>query len=190
MASKGTGNLHYVYAEALYDVAHEAGQLTRVEEEMLALQQILAKQPVLNRFLETPTVMPEQKRKVLLSALSNFSPITLNFLCVLVNKQRVRLLDKIVAAFHEHCNEKAGIAEMTVTSARPLDAGEKASLNGVLEKKLGRKVKLVEKVRAELIGGFVLSHRDQQWDLSLVHRLGRLVNRMEDARDALGVWKD
>ncbi|MCW8129894.1 MAG: ATP synthase F1 subunit delta [Planctomycetota bacterium] len=190
MASKGTGNLHYVYAEALYDVAFEAGVLVRVEEEMLAVQDMLGKHPVIHRFLETPTIMAEQKRAVLLEALKELHPITLNFFCVLVAKQRVRLLDKIVDAFHEHCNDKAGIAEMTVTSAQPLDPGQRAKLAEVLERKMGRKVKLVEKVRRELIGGFVVTHLDQQWDLSLVHRLGRLVDRMETAREALGVWKD
>ena len=103
-------------------------------------------------------------------------------------KRRVGLLDRIAEAFHLHANEKAGIAEMHLQSARVFEPAQKDKLARTLQEKLGRKVVLQESVRPELLGGFILRHQDRQWDTSLIHRLARLVSRMQVAKEALGVW--
>jgi len=190
MAGKVTGNLATVYAAALYEVAREAHALQQVEEELRLLRDLLNKDLTLRRFFETPTVTPAKKRTVIEGALKELSTCTRNFLSVLVRKQRVGLLNRIVEAFHELANEKAGVAEMTLESARPFEAAEKEKLFKTLTSLLGRKVVFQERVRPELLGGFVLRHKDRQWDTSLISRLDRLVNRMKIAKEALGVWKE
>ncbi|MCZ7646385.1 MAG: ATP synthase F1 subunit delta [Planctomycetota bacterium] len=188
MPSEASESLAFVYAEALYDAAVESGSLVRVEEELLALKGLLAADPRYLRFFETPTVGFDDKRKVVGSVFGGLSKELANFLLVTIRKGRVGMLPAIVDAFHEHANRKAGIAEFTVISARALEDGERNVLRQRLEQGLKRKIEIREKVEPELLGGFVLAHEDQRWDCSLIHRLGRLVDRVESVKPNLGIW--
>jgi len=190
MAGKATGSLATVYAEALYEVAQEARAHRQVEEELRLLEDLLTQDPTVRRFFETPTVTPGDKRKVIEDALKDFSPYTRNFLSVLVRKQRVGLLARIVEEFHTLANEKSGISEIMLESARPFEAAEKEQLAKTLAGMLGHEVVFLERVRPELLGGFVLRHKDRQWDTSLVSSLDRLVDRLEIAKEAVGVWAE
>ena len=189
MKSKESGVLAQVYAEALYDVAMQAGILAQVEEELLTLQQALRRDVLAQRFLDSPSIPAEAKRRVLSQGLTSVSSITRNFLCVLIGRRRLGLLDRIVEALHQQCNDKAGIAEMVLESASALSPGERAKLNETLEAVAGRRVLLRERVRPELLGGFVVRHQDWQWEQSVASRLVRLAGRLKATREALGVWR-
>jgi F-type H+-transporting ATPase subunit delta len=178
----GGQSIAYAYAEALYDVASEGGNVVSVEAELQAIDKALSAEPRLRLFLETPTVPFEDKRKVLTSALSGISKPVLNTLCLAIEHGRISLFDAMVHAFHRHANEKAGVAEVNVISARQLDARELENLSAVLQKKLNQKIKLVESVRPELLGGIVVTHNDRNWDASVSHRLERIVNKIEEVK--------
>lgn len=190
MAKKQAGGLAPVYAEALYDVAKEKGSLDRVAAEVVAVRDILNREPLLRRFFETPTVALEDKRKVIAVAFKDLSPEVRNLLSVVVDRRRVGIFEKIAEAYHALANEKAGIAEVRLESVQALDAAAKEKLGKVLQKAIGKKVVFHEETRADLLGGFVLTHGDRQWNASLSHRLREAARRMEGAKDALGVWKD
>jgi F-type H+-transporting ATPase subunit delta len=190
MAKKQAGGLAPVYAEAMYDVAKEKGSLDRVAAEVAALAGILDKEPLLRRFFETPTVSAEDKRKVIEAGFKDFSAEVRNLLSVVVDRQRVGIFEKIAEAYHALANEKAGIAEVRLESVQALDAAAKERLGKVLERTIGKKIVFQEETRADLLGGFVLTHGDRQWNASLAHRLRQASRRMEGAKDALGIWKD
>lgn len=181
--------LAQVYANALYDVAAQIGHVTEVEEQLLALQQMLHTEPRFCLFLESPTILVEEKRKVIRALLESFDRPLHNFLCLLVHRQRTELLDMIVDAYHELANLALGIAEMELAAARLLTADEQARLEAMLEAKMGRKVVIRQRARPELLGGFVLKRGDLQWDTSVSRRLGRLVRRMAENKAAVGVWR-
>ena len=182
--------LAYVYANALYDVAAQQGLVTEVEEELLALQQVLRAEPRFRLFLESPSVRLEEKRKVIRSLLDSFHRPLANFLCLVVHRQRLELLEMIVDEYHELANLALGIAELELAGARALLEDEAAQLTAVLEARMRRKVVIRQKVQPELLGGFVLKRGDLQWDTSLSRRLGRMLQRMAENKEAVGVWRE
>jgi F-type H+-transporting ATPase subunit delta len=182
--------LAHVYANALYDVAASCGQVTGVEEELLALQQMLRAEPRFRLFLESPTIRVAEKHRVIRILLEGFSHPLRNFLCLLVRRQRSQQLDMIVDAYHELANLALGIAEMELAGARLLTADELARLAAMLEAKMRRKVVIRQRARAELLGGFILKRGDLQWDTSVSRRLARLVHHMAENKAAVGVWKE
>ena len=177
-------SIAHVYAEALYDVAAEAGTVADTERELDALAKALAGDVRLRLFLETPTVPVETKRKVLTSALSGVSKPVLNLMLLAIEHARINVFGAIASGFHRHANKKAGIAEVEVSSARALDSNEQDRLKAMMAKKLNQKVVLIEHVRAELLGGLILTHDGRAWDGSIVHRLGRIVDKIEEAKVA------
>lgn len=191
MANK-TGNkaLAAIYAEALYEAAQSANVLEQVKAELVALREILARSPRLEGMLVSPTVTFENKRKVIDTTFAKFSKITRNFLTVLVDRKRATVLDTVATEFQSLANKKAGIARVDVKSARALDAGEREKLESLLKKRLNKTIDLHEHVHPELLGGLVLQHEDRLWDASVVHVLGRMVEKMEELKVMANVLKE
>jgi len=187
-----TGNkaLAAIYAEALYEAAQSANVLEQVKAELVALREIIARSPKLEGMLVSPTVTFENKRKVIDTTFAKFSKITRNFLTVLVDRKRATVLDTVATEFQSLANKKAGIARVDVKSARALDAGEREKLESLLKKRLNKTIELHEHVHPELLGGLVLQHEDRLWDASVVHVLGRMVEKMEELKVMANVLKE
>ena len=184
-------SLAHVYAHALYDVAAQQGHVQEAEEELLALEGMLHAEPRFQRFLETPTVPLPQKRMVVREILRSFHQPVVNFLCLLVDHQRLGLLKMIIDEYHELANMAQGIAELHMEAARALDPGELQQLTAVLAGQMRRRVVIRQRVRPELLGGFVLRRGDRQWDSSVSRRIHRLVRRMEaNRREGAMLWQE
>jgi F-type H+-transporting ATPase subunit delta len=187
-----TGNkaLAAIYAEALYEAAKDAGTLDQVSAELLALREIISRSPKLELMLVSPTVSFGDKRKVIESTFKKFTPITRNFLSVVVERKRAAILDTVVTEFQDHANRMAGIASVQVKSAEPLEDAERQKLKSMLTKRLNKKIDLHELVHPELLGGLVLQHEDKVWDASVIHKVRRMVKEMEELKVTVGVIKE
>jgi F-type H+-transporting ATPase subunit delta len=191
MAHKDAGvNLADIYAEALYDAATAAGELPRIEAELLAFTVAVIQDGRLMRFLDSPVIPFGDKRRVLESALAGFHRITLNFVLVVVERVRVEMVEAIGRAFRDHANRMAGIAEFRVTTAIRLEPEESRRLKELLERRLARPVILSEAVRPALLGGLVLEHDDFRWNCSLAKRLQGLVAQMAREQTGAALWTE
>lgn len=194
MSKKRAGKgLATIYAHALYDAAAEAGLVQQVEQELLAFQELLQRDPRLALFLDSPVIPGEKKQQALSSLAQMTQTLTqpgLNFLRVLVKRQRVELLDHIVDAFREYCNQMAGIAEINVASVRELEPAETERLGVALQKYFGRKVVVQTVVRSDLLGGLVISHGGRVLNDSLAHHLKRLMEHIGATRSGLQFYRD
>jgi F-type H+-transporting ATPase subunit delta len=164
--------------------------MPRIEEELLAFMCAVVQDERVLLFLDSPVISFGEKRAVLAGALAGFHPVTVNFVLVVVERQRVEMLEAIARAFRDHANRAAGIAEFRVTSARPLELAERQTLEAALRRKMNRPVVLSERVDPRLLGGMTLAHEDFRWDASLAHHLKRLVVQMTAERTGETHWED
>lgn len=185
-----TQGLAQIYAGALYDVAVQQGIAEQVEHEVLAMNTALKTDERFGRFLDSPVIEFEAKRKVLQEALRDFAAPVRNFMCILARRQRLELLGAIVHEFHDHCNEAAGVAEFDVVSARELEPDERARLKAALAARMGRTVVLREEVRPRLVCGMILKREDQHWDGTAVRRLRTVVAKMGEVKATAGMWTE
>ena len=106
------------YAKALLDVLYPA-RAEMGREQLMKFAAILTQQAEGRLVLENPTVSTE-KRKELLNkigdALALDVPIR-NFLGLLVERNRLDLLDEIVSTYETLLDEKLGVIRARVTSA-------------------------------------------------------------------------
>lgn len=88
-------------------------------------------------------------------------------------------VDKVIGEFEKIWNEKRGIVEAEITSARELDKEIVKSLHNHIIKLSGAKeIVLTEKVDKKILGGVVIRHGDRVVDGSLRTRVGELKNKM------------
>jgi len=104
-----------------------------------------------------------------------------NFLQLLADNRRLRLLPEIAAQFEVLRSEAERIADVEVISASELSAEQSKSLQAALERRLGLAVRLHPQVDRSLVGGAIVRYGDFVVDGSLRGRIERLGAAMSGA---------
>ena len=92
-----------------------------------------------------------------------------DFIKILIKKNQINLIGKILVEFEKHWNGQRGIKNVEVTTADPLL--HKKIIVSELERYLNKKVELEEKVDKEIIGGLIIKYDDILIDGSVKNRL-------------------
>jgi F-type H+-transporting ATPase subunit delta len=101
-----------------------------------------------------------------------------NFVVALAEARRLDCLPQIAALFDTYKDEAEGIADVTVTSAAPLDERQEQTLTEALTRRLKREVRLHCTTDPKLLGGAVVRSGDLVIDGSVRGRLERIANEL------------
>ena len=102
----------------------------------------------------------------------------MNFVCLVLDKDRANLLPEMLKAYEELMDEASGIIPVNVTSAFELSAEQLNDLRAAFEKKFSAQVRLITSVDKTLIGGIKAQVGDTVYDGSLSRRLSDLSRRL------------
>lgn len=142
-------------------------------EQLRTFASILESQNQAKRLFENPTVSAE-RRKSLASAIGNavgFDTPVLNFVNILIERNRLDLLEEILLAFEKLLDDRLGIVRASVTSAGPMDQEQQDRLKAKLGAMTGKKVLMQVSVDPELLGGVVARVGSTIYDGSLRQQL-------------------
>jgi len=173
------------YARALVDVvtapAGSDGKIETIDPqqvvaELKTFNTLLSENAELRILCATPAIPPAQKRAVVdqLAPLAGLSTVTRNFLKVVLDRERMGDLTEMIEGFQTLLNERLGIVVAEVTSARPLDEGEKLLLASALKVRTGRQVQVSYSQDPNLIAGVVARIGSTVYDGSVRGQLDRL----------------
>jgi F-type H+-transporting ATPase subunit delta len=163
-----------VYAEALFDVAKEKGKLDTVVEQLGQFADALDSDRELQVFFFSPYFSSAEKSEGLGRALSGAEPELVNFLELLIEKQRMPEIFRIRRELEELWKRENRRIDVTVTSAVELDPEVVGKIGGEIEKQTGQKVELASRVDEDILGGIVLQVGNMVLDASIRSRLEKL----------------
>jgi F-type H+-transporting ATPase subunit delta len=163
-----------VYAEALFDVAKERGKLDAVRDELGQFVDVLDRDRDLQVFFFSPYFSSAEKSDGLKRAVTGADPELLNFLGLLIEKQRMPEVFRIRRAFDELWKRENKQIDVTVTSAVELDPTVVEKIGTEIERQTGQKVSPVTRVDGDIIGGIVLQVGNMVLDASIHSRLEKL----------------
>ena len=167
------------YTDALIDAAEDQGVLDTVADDVQAVLDLLGESDELAAFIADPIMRSERKRTVLSSLLSGkVHAVTLNFLLLVCDNNRARLLKDMLADFVSTLEAKRGIVTAQVTVADTLATEQEQQLINKLSAYSGKQVRLQTTVDASLKAGFIARLGDQVFDCTLATQLNRLRNRL------------
>lgn len=170
-----TGGLAKRYARAFMDAAARGGIAGKLAGEISMARNLFSTERDLVACLASPIVSVAVKKRVIIDLLSaKASALTVNFLCLLVEKKRFELLPAISEALDELFREAEGIALVSVVSALPVNAGDNDYLKGRLERWLGKKVQLSVALDASLLCGIQIRVGDRFYDGSGLGQLAQI----------------
>jgi len=164
------------YATALADVAIERREEREVQNELDQWAAMIESSPQLKEVFANPTIVHDQKRKVLeeLIARSRVRNTTASFLRVLLKNQRLSQLRDIAARYSLVLDERGGMLAGSVTTAKPISEDLKKTLHETLSSATGRTVRLTFETDETIIGGLVARIGSTIYDGSVQSQLERL----------------
>lgn len=158
------------YAQAVFDIARERGEIDRWLNDLRLAAEVLS-EPRVARFLANPDVRFELKQKVLAASLGEFSPLALNLIFLLIRRGRIQSLGTVVQEFENLVNEWRGIEIAEVITAVPLGDEQAGAVVRRLETLTGKKILLRQAVDPSIIGGLIARVGDRLIDGSVRGRL-------------------
>jgi F-type H+-transporting ATPase subunit delta len=165
------------YARALVDVVTEqkmdpAASMQQVSSIVAAFRE----SDQLRKVWEAPDIPADQKRKLLdaIGAQVGLSRIIRNFFAVLIDHQRMAMVEQIARQFEIELDAQMGLAEAQVTSARPLTDDEKRTLESQVALMIGKKVRARYAAHPELLGGVMVQVGSTIYDGTIRGQLQKL----------------
>jgi F-type H+-transporting ATPase subunit delta len=161
------------YAEALFDVAQQKGQLETVETELAAIVDALNAHPELQQLLLHPSISTEVKKNQMTELFgTRVSGIVMNFLLLLLDRRRQENLAGISEEYTRLVDQASGRVKVTVESATPLSDEEISTLKNTLGAN-GKQIDVTATVNPALIGGAKVRVGDRVFDYTVAAQLER-----------------
>lgn len=164
----------HVYADALFEVAKEKGRLDPIREELGQFADAVDANRDLQVFFFSPYFSSSEKIEGAKRAIAGADPEFVNFLELLIEKQRMQEIFRIRRQFEELWKHENRRIDVTVTSAVELDPTVVSRIGEEIERQTGQEVDLASRVDGEILGGVVLQVGNMVLDASIRNRLEKL----------------
>jgi F-type H+-transporting ATPase subunit delta len=167
------------YAKALIQATEAAGKSEAVVAELDSwIDDVLAKNPKLDRLFASQVVEAEAKFAMIDRALPKAEPLFVKFLKVLASHARLEVIRPVRDQAHKLLDKLRSRTEANVVSAAPLDPKQSAAIKARLLATYGGEIVLVESVDPSIIGGVIVRVGDRVVDASLATSLARLKEQL------------
>ena len=169
------------YARAFADVVFEAHlNANDVQQQLNDFVAAWRESADLRELFLDPSFPSDQKVAILdqLNARLGMSVQVRNFIAVIIQHDRLYVLDEILAEYRKEVNRRLGISEVQVTTARPLDANERQGIEQKVAAMTGTQVQATYHEDKSLLGGVVVRVGSTVYDGSVKGRLDRLKEQL------------
>ena len=169
------------YAEAVMTAAEELHILKNVSDDLTVLRRIIQESHEFQLFLKSPVIKKEKKQEVFKATFGpSMQPLTLQFLSLLIEKEREDTLPSVIGAFFRLQDEMLGIIHVSVTTAAELSQQQTMQLQQRFEEYSNKKVFIDVSFDKQLIGGFIARMGDTVFDGSVKQQLKLLRRRFAE----------
>lgn len=173
------------YARALAAViADQQLDLVAAQGQLENFANLLEESAELREVLQNPSIPEAQKLKVLdaLAPRLGLSRPIRNFIAVLTHHQRLHELRDMITAYASIADEDSGIAEVEITTARPLDPDNRRLLEQQVARLAGEpRIQATYREDPSLLGGAVVKLGSTVYDGSVRGQLEQMRQRLATA---------
>ena len=156
-------------------MAQAEGVVSRVEEELFRLSELLKGNPELLQFLKDPNIKSEGKRRALSDLFQGrVHPLVLTTLTSLSDQDRGGRVLHVIEEFSSIAATARQKVTGEVTTAITLDGDTLSRLVTALNRATGKNVQLFQKVDPAILGGAIIKVGEQIIDGSLRRKLDQI----------------
>lgn len=173
------------YVDALLEVAAKKKKFEQVGKDLDLVSKIITKHDGLKRLLLHPSVSRDEKKDIIRRIFGeSISDTTRNFLYLLVDRRKERILEFIPDVYRNVVNEKKGILRAVVQSTVPITGERLDNLKKHLDKLTGKEVEVDVVQDPDILGGLVIQIENMMIDGSVAGRLKNLKTRLLELHTA------
>ena len=168
------------YSRALFEVANEAKELDKIEDDVKNFQSLFNSSFEIKNFIQNPTQSINNQNDVikLLAEKLSFSKNLKNFFLLLIKKRRIFFVKKISESFLKLCSKRRGELKASLISSKELSPEELNKISNDFSESMGSTIKFDYKVDKELIGGLKLQLGSFMIDTSVKNKLKKYEQAM------------
>ncbi len=170
------------YAKSLLDLAAQYDQINEVYRDMVVLSEVCKHREFAN-MLRSPIISADKKNQIFQSLFGHtLSNLTYRFVALLTDKGRESGLISICRSYIKQYKALMKIRSATVVAASPLSDQQLRELKQNFRHWLqeGEQMELEQRVDPSLVGGFILTMDDKQFDCSVKRQLENLRESLYD----------
>lgn len=164
------------YALALYKYAKEKNVTEQVYEEMKQVIVSFRQFPDLQKVMANPFVTPADKTKLLINAAGDkIEDSYKSFVKLILGANREQYALQMALAYRDIYRKENRIAQVSVTSAIPLDEAQEEKVKNIVKKAFeGMTLEFSFDVNPEIIGGFIITVDSNRLDASVSNELQQI----------------
>ncbi len=160
------------YAQALIRLGEENHKLDEYLHSLVRVQNTLAENKELAKFLEHPIISKEDKKEVVCNVFqSHISIDILNTLKVLLDRNRTYIFNSLISHYKELLNQKRNITMAEVITAVPINEDIKYKLKDKLQSQFNKNFQIEHRIDPEIIAGVIVKFGDRVIDGSIKSKL-------------------
>ena len=169
------------YARLIFEAAENDGGQEAVLEACGQAKEIVKAirgNVELEGALNDPGYTPEQKAQIVRGTFAGAQPALVSALAVMAERGETELLSRVSQLLEERMADELNLVIVEVETAVELDDSLREKIKNKAESELGKNVVLRERINKSMLGGIIMSTKDERIDASLL-------TRVEKTREAL-----
>jgi F-type H+-transporting ATPase subunit delta len=163
------------YAKALFELSLEQNSLEQTNLDMMLVHNVCAENMDFRLMLSSPIIKSDKKQSVMKAIFEQkLGKLSLAFLNIITAKRRENFIEPISSQFLVLYKENKGILSVTLTTAADADDNIRNKIKAMVGGFTHKEIELVEEVKNEIIGGFILKFGQYQFDDSIRKKIMKL----------------
>jgi F-type H+-transporting ATPase subunit delta len=181
MAPSSRHIVHEIYSDVLFQLAEEAGQVEQVLGDLAAVAGVLREESDFVKLLTSDKLEEKEKNAAVRRVFGGqVSSLTLDFMCVLVRRNRIGFLVGITDRYEVLADSLKNCRLVEVTLAKPVSDEQMEQIRQQVKDAIRAEVKLKVNIDPDILGGIILKQGDIMIDNSVRTVLDRTVNVIMD----------
>lgn len=173
------------YVQALFEIAKAQNAFPQTTQDLEKVVELLRENEELRKVLLHPAIPRERKAQLVDSLLApHLSPLVRNFLRLIIDKRREKILEFIMYEYKSIADLLGGAARATIQAAIPLSESQLSRIREVLERLSGKEVEIRTEINPKILGGVIIRIGNKIIDGSITSRLKNLRRRLVELRVA------
>jgi len=170
------------YAQALFEIAKDAGREAQIEADLDSLAAALADSAELRDLISSPVYTRADQGAAMaqISEKMGLGSEVTNTVGLMATKRRLFVLPQLIATVKALMADDRGEVSADVTSARALSDDQSKALAATLKKSFGKDVSMNTSIDENLIGGLIVKVGSKMLDTSIRAKLSKLQNVMKE----------
>ncbi len=163
------------YAKALFELALEMNIVEETKSDMELIMSVCSSNKDFTQMLKSPVIRSEKKNNVIRAIFKDkIGELSMRYLNIITRKRREIFVNQIAEEFIFAYKKFKNIFTIYFASATTISDEIRKKVITLLEDQTKGTVELIEEVKEELVGGFVMNYDDYKYDASIAYQLKKL----------------